>query len=151
MFDPAQLRAALADAGAWSLPSTFDATSVHHGYRRIVVVDAGRLLVESFRSVIDRFAPVHSAWLSCIDPGGFVIAHRDASPWLERWHVPIEAAGTLETAGHAYQAEDGVPFQVRQWETHSVWNPTERARIHLVIDREVLAREGSAPFVKEDL
>lgn len=123
--------------GVWSLPSSYRATGAHHGYRR-VTVDG----LEPFRFVLDGFAPVHNAWLSWIDPGGFIVAHVDAGPYRERWQVPIipgDISGDLCVAG--------VPFRVAHWEPHWVCNRHgDRPRVHLVIDRDVIVDPAPAPF-----
>lgn len=148
-LDPLALRSALATipSAAWSLPSTFTATRVHHGYRRVVMVDAGRQLPESepFAFVLDHFAPVHEAWLSWIDPGGFIVPHRDKGPYRERWQVPIRPAGTF-TQGDEFEPQPGRCFPVAHWEPHAVMNDTPQQRVHLVIDRAVLAPVASAAF-----
>ena len=142
-FSPDALRHALAliPPSAWSLPSTFAVTAVHHGYRRVTLDH----LREPFAFVLAAFAPVHDAWLSWIDPGGFIVPHRDAAPWRERWQVPIATAGTF-TQGGTFAPVDGVPFAVRHWEWHSVNNLSDRPRIHLVIDRDVLLDLPPLPF-----
>lgn len=133
---PEQLRVALAaiPATAWSKPSTFAATGVHHGYRRVALAKAGRLLdaAEPFRFALEPFAPVWDAWLSSIDPGGFVVAHRDAGPHRERWQVPVTPARA--------------PFRVSHWEPHEVRNTTDHPRVHVVIDRDVVVRSERTPF-----
>lgn len=118
---------------SWSRPSTFEATGVHHGYRRVVVVEGGRLVEPCFRDVIADFDPVFSAWVSWIAPGGYIVPHIDAGPYRERWQLPISTAGTM----NGVEAVNGTPFKVRHWEPHRVDNPTDRPRIHLVIDRDV--------------
>lgn len=134
-FDPRRLSEALESipATAWSLPSTFTATGVHHGYRRAVLVDAGRLLPEAepFRFMLDAFEPVYEAWVSLIEPGGFIIPHCDRGPFRERWQVPVV------TAGNGLSGDAGVPFRVAHWKPHAVWNTSDRARVHVVIDRAV--------------
>jgi hypothetical protein len=95
-----------------------------------------------FQFVLKRFAPVHEVWLSFIDPGGFIVPHRDAGPYRERWQVPIIAAGCLS----GVDAADGVPFPVRHWERHFVRNDTEHPRVHIVIDRDVVLDVPSLPF-----
>jgi hypothetical protein len=148
-FDPERLRVALAEVpdAAWSLPSTYTETRVHHGYRRVVLVSGGKpwLHSESFRPVFDSLAPIHEAWLSRIDPGGFIVPHRDAGPWRERWQVPINAAGDW-FAATAFTPEDGVAFPVQHWEPHAVVNSTDRPRIHLVLDRDIWIAEAPEPF-----
>lgn len=145
-FDPDALRAALAvvPESAWSLPSRYADTGVHHGNRRIVLVDNGRRLdaAEPWAFVLDRFAPVRTSWLSWLAPGGFIVPHRDAGPWCERWQVPIQAAGMFG----GERPVDGVPFRVEHWRPHAVWNDTDRPRIHLVLDRENLLELPASAF-----
>jgi hypothetical protein len=148
-FDPAQLHAALdsVPAGAWSLPSSFTETRVHHGYRRVVLVEAGRSRpdAEPWLFVLDQLAPVHAAWLSWIDPGGFIVPHRDAGPWRDRWQVPIQAAGAWHDRETSTPV-DGRAFRVEHWQPHAVTNRTDHPRIHLVVDRDVVLDEPAAPF-----
>lgn len=139
-FAPVGLHSALAEipADAWSLPSTYAATRVHHGYRRVVLVSAGQLQghADPFRFVFDKLAPVYDAWVSSLEPGGFIVPHRDAGPWRERWQIPIQAAG--EWCGtESFTPCDGQAFPVEHWGRHAVINRTTRSRIHLVLDRDV--------------
>jgi hypothetical protein len=149
-FPPKRLHAALAavPADAWSNPSEYTATGVHHGYRRVVLVDHGapRGAAALFRFVLDRFDPVHDAWLSWIDPGGFIVPHRDGGPYLERWQVPVSTAGWFQQLFDMTEAADGTPFPVCHWTRHAVGNPTDRARVHVVIDRKVRLDRESLPF-----
>ena len=141
-FDPSELHQALAlvPPSAWSLPSTFEATKVHHGYRRVVLAHLG-----PFAGVLEQFAPVRDAWLSQVDPAGFIVPHRDAGPYYERWQVPIATAGYMDQ-GTPEAATDGVPFRVHHWLPHSVANHSDKPRIHLIIDRNVLVPVQSQPF-----
>lgn len=149
-FDPAQLLEALGrvDPGVWSLPSTYDTTRVHEGYRRVVLVDHGRRLAaaDPWGFVLDEFAPVHTAWLSKIRAGGFIVSHRDAGPYLERWQVPIVAAGTFTQDDRTFTPVTGVPFQVHHWAAHAVDNPDGPDRVHLVIDRHIPLDLPAEPF-----
>jgi hypothetical protein len=148
-FDPAELAAALATvpAPAWSFPSAYGVTGVHHGYCRVELVSSGywQSHAAAFRALLDRFAPVHAAWLSRIDAGGFIVPHRDAGPWRERWQVPLEPAGEFHGADR-FTPTTGVPFQVEHWAAHAVANDTDHPRIHLVIDRDVLLDLAPEPF-----
>lgn len=148
-FDPERLHAALdsVPAGAWSLPSTFAETRVHHGYRRVVLVSAGRPQPEAARwgFALDELAPVHEAWLSWIDPGGFILPHRDAGPWRQRWQVPIRAAGDWHDT-ETSTPRDGQAFLVTHWRQHAVTNRTDRPRVHLVVDRDAWLEEPPLPF-----
>jgi hypothetical protein len=132
-FDPVRLLKGLTGL-EWSQPSTFAATGVHQGYRSVQLTDSGQPRSDLYAWVLDEFQPVWSAWLSLIEPGGYIVAHRDAGPYRERWHVPISTAGE----GPDGVAVDGVPFRVDQSAPHSVVNKTDRPRIHLVIDRDVI-------------
>jgi hypothetical protein len=148
-FDPERLRVALATvpSGAWSAPSTFAATGVHHGYRRVTLVDHGNRwpAAEPFGFVLEALAPVQDAWLSWIDAGGFIVPHRDAGPWWERWQVPVSTSGVWLDSGMS-SASDGVPFQVKHWAEHAVLNDADHPRIHVVVDRAVRIPEPSQPF-----
>lgn len=148
-IDPAALRAALhaVPAGSWSQPSTFGETRVHHGYRRVLLVSASHYqpAAAPFHWLLEQFAPVRDAWLSWLEPGGFIVPHRDGAPWFERWQVPIQASGLFDDE----RPEDGRPFQVKHWRRHSVWNDGDQPRIHVVIDRDVplgLPPEAFATF-----
>jgi hypothetical protein len=133
---------------AWSLPSTYPNTDVHHGYRRVVLVSAGRLQpphAELFAPVWERLAPVWDAWLSWIDPGGFIRPHRDGAPWRERWQVPIQPSG-LWCGPVTFAPHPGEAFAVRHWEPHAVTNRGLRPRIHVVVDRDVFIEREPLPF-----
>ena len=132
----------------WSLPSTFEATKAHHGYRQVVVVSMGRLVLPQFADILAGFTPVREAWLSWIDPGGFVVEHIDGGPHYERWQIPFTEAGTLYEDGVAVAHEVGVPFVVHHDRWHAVRNddPTE-PRISLVIDRDVIVSPARTPFL----
>ncbi len=86
----------LEDTRGWSKPSTIDATGVHHGYQQITLHPHDRL----FQWLNSDHQPIKRAWLSRILPGGYVLPHRDASPYLERWQIPVIPAGSLEYHDH---------------------------------------------------
>ncbi|UGT65322.1 aspartyl/asparaginyl beta-hydroxylase domain-containing protein [Nocardia gipuzkoensis] len=148
-FNPERLHAALAaiSEDAWSLPSAYSETRVHHGYRRVVLVSARQPWDHAalFSDVLAAFAPVWEAWLSWIEPGGFIAPHRDAGPWRERWQVPIGAAGEWH-GDNRFRPESGIPFVVQHWESHAVVNNTDQPRIHLVLDRDVWLDRAPEPF-----
>jgi Aspartyl/Asparaginyl beta-hydroxylase len=139
-----RLRSALAEVSGWSEPSRFADTGVHHRYRRISLANGGRLMAAAapFGWILDDYAPVRAAWLSMLEPGGFIIPHRDGGPYYERWHVPIRAAGWFDDT----EPQDGVPFRVEHWTVHSLWNDSDRPRVHLVIDRDIPVPQPSASF-----
>jgi hypothetical protein len=119
-------------AGLWSLPSRIEQTKAHHGYRQIMVVAGGDLRIPELAPLLEPYQPVAEAWLSWIDPGGYVVPHRDQGPHHERWQLPIDSPLA--------------PFRVKQWESHEVRNTTDRPRVHLVIDRAVIACNERNPF-----
>lgn len=140
IYDLVALRSAVdgIPEGAWSSPSTFAQTKVHHLYSRIQLITGGVVQssnAEAFAFVLRDFEPVDKAWLSWIDPGGYIVPHADAGPWKERWHVPIQAAGLFNDE----RPQDAVAFRVEHWLKHSVTNDTDHPRIHLVIDRDAVA------------
>jgi hypothetical protein len=148
-FNPERLHAALAaiPEDAWSLPSSYAETRVHHGYRRVVLVSAGQPWEHAhhFGFVLDRLAPIQEAWLSRIEPQGFIAPHRDAGPWRERWQIPIAAAGEW-CGAETFIPADGQAFPVEHWARHSVINNTGLPRIHLVLDRDVWLSRAPEPF-----
>lgn len=132
---------------AWSLPSTFRDTGVHHGYRRVVLVSAGypNRYADLFEFSWESLLPVRDVTLSRLEPGGFIAPHRDAGPWFERWQIPIVASGQWHGDG-AHQPQVGVAFPVRHWEPHAVTNRGPGPRIHLVIDRDIPIPRDPLPF-----
>ena len=154
-FDSAVLMESLnrIPESAWSLPSTYANTRVHHGYRRCDLVTAGRrqtgIPATGFDDILAEFAPVFKAWLSWIEPGGFITPHADAGPWRERWQIPIRVSGEMSGADERWiTATVGIPFSVRHWERHAVRNFGDGPRIHLVLDRDRYVDDApeSRPF-----
>lgn len=142
-FSAGQLLAALtAVSDHWSAPTGPD--DANPNYRLVSLVTGGQFWIPAapFRFVLDSFAPVWVAWISRIEPGGLIHPHIDQGPYRERWQVPIQPAGLM----NGVEAVAGVPFRVKQWEPHSVENATDRARIHLVIDRNVMVDSRATPF-----
>ncbi|MEE3066576.1 MAG: aspartyl/asparaginyl beta-hydroxylase domain-containing protein [Actinomycetota bacterium] len=148
-FDPGQLLTALAGIGedAWSLPSRFTETGVHHGYRRVVLVNNGhhKPHAELFGFVWDAMHPIRDATLSRIDPGGFIAPHRDGGPWQQRWQIPIVASGQWH-AQETFNPQPGKAFEARHWEQHAVTNRGDGPRIHLVVDRDIPVDREALPF-----
>lgn len=148
-FDPDRLVSSLNQVpqSAWSLASTYTQTHVHHGYRRVGLVSAGQMQPHAhhFDFVWAALNPIWDAWLSWIEPGGFIIPHRDAGPWRERWQVPISAAGQW-CAQETFTPQSGEAFPVTHWEPHAVVNHTDSPRVHLVIDRDVWVNQNALPF-----
>lgn len=131
-------------ADHWSHPSTIEATGAHHGYRQLSLVVDSRPTFPGLGWLLEPFQPVWAAWLSCIEPGGYVVPHIDAGPYRERWQVPITAAGTLNGQHH----EVGVPFRVHHHDWHEVANDDPTPRVALVVDRDVLLGIPSQPFTR---
>lgn len=148
-FEPERLRAALSEISedAWSRPSDYGQTNVHHGYRQCSLVSGGRWLpnAEPFGFVLDALAPVREAWLSRIEAWGFIVPHVDRGPWLERWQIPITASGLWLTDDETTRVGDGAAYRVEHWKPHSVVNDQPTERIHLVLDRDVPAAEDADP------
>ena len=144
-FSPPALLAALGTvpASAWGNPQP-DHEPTNPGYRTAPLWIAGRPkpAAARFRFVLDDFAPIWAAWLAEVPARGHIGLHVDQGPYHERWHVPIVPGGTFNGRPCAV----GEPFPVKHWEPHRVDNPGGRARIHLVIDRDVLVAAPSAPF-----
>lgn len=130
----------------WSLPSRFAETGAHHGYRQITVALAGRIERPEFADILEQFQPIRGAWLSLIEPGGYIVEHIDAGPYYERWQLPLTTAGCLIQNGQPVRHEPGVPFRVRQFDWHSVCNPDPTPRISLVIDRDIALPVPTGPF-----
>ena len=142
-FPAGELLSALAAVSDhWSAPTGPD--DANPNYRVVSLVTGGQYQPPSaaFAFVLDAFAPVWSAWISRIEPGGLIHPHIDQGPYRERWQVPIQPAGLM----NGVQAVAGVPFRVKQYEPHSVENATDRARIHVVIDRDVMVDARQTPF-----
>lgn len=87
--------------------------------------------------------PYQRIFWAKLGPGGFIIPHRDAGPWWDRWHIPVEPAGWFWEDGERLEPDWMVPFRVRHWLPHAVWNDTDRERVHLIVDRA--ERPADAP------
>lgn len=119
---------------AWSLPSNYAVTGVHHNYCTMGIRNSGAWSAsEAFPLVIREFEPIKQVSITKLMPGGFILPHTDAGPFYERWQVPIQVAGVFDD----YEMQVGIPFRVEHWKIHSVWNDTDRERIHLLIDRDI--------------
>lgn len=126
----------------WSLPSTFETTRAHHGYRQYTLAGGSRIKDAEWADVLEQFAPIRSAWLSRIDPGGFVVCHIDAGPHYERWQMPVTGYGSL----NGVRAVPGQPFQVHHDRWHHVRNDDNGPRIVVVVDRDVIRSPDKTPF-----
>jgi len=144
-FDPEALARAFAQlpTTAWANPVSSD-DEVNPGYHFAPLIADGRVKParDLFAFVLAEFAPVHTAWIARVPAGGFIGTHIDQGPYHERWHVPIHPAGTFD----GREVHAGISFPVQHWKPHRVDNTTDRDRIHLVIDRDVLVDVPAAPF-----
>lgn len=111
-------------------------------FASLIAVRHAKPAADLFRFVLDKFAPVHTAWIAKVPAHGFIGPHIDEGPYHERWHVPIIPAGTFD--GRKVKA--GVSFPVHHWEPHRVDNPTGVDRVHIVIDRVEMVDVPPAPF-----
>lgn len=146
VFDPGSLVSALARLPdrAWAQPVTSE-DEVNPGYQFASLVQGRRSKPAAalFDFVLIEFAPIWTAWVAKVPPRGFIGLHIDeGKPYYERWHVPILPAGTFD----GREVKAGIAFPVKHWQPHRVNNPTDRPRIHLVIDRDVPVDVPYAPF-----
>jgi hypothetical protein len=133
---------------AWGETSTLQQSGTHHGYRTASLIqpDGPQSLAHIFQPVLEAFQPVYQAWVSWLEPGGYILPHIDAGPYRERWQVPI-----IPGALNDWQSEAGVAFPVSHWEPHSVVNDTDRPRVHLVIDRASVLDESPILFQRVEV
>lgn len=112
------------------------------------MVSGGVLRIPEAAPLLESFAPVREAWLSSIEPGGFIVEHIDGGPHYERWQIPLAPDGYLVAGDDAaiVPIEVGVPFRVHQYEWHSVESPGPGPRVSLVIDRDVVVSAARTPF-----
>lgn len=96
--------------------------------------------------MLASFAPVRDAWLSWIEPGGYVVEHIDAGPHYERWQIPFSAAGRMVVDDEPIAHEVGVPFRVEHHRWHRVENDSDEPRVSLVVDRDVVVSATRSPL-----
>lgn len=142
-------RLAAIPPSAWGETSTLEQSGTHEGYRTASLVqpDGPQPFAHVFDPMLAAFNPVYQAWVSWLEPGGFILPHIDAGPYRERWQVPIQPAGALNDV----EAHVGECFPVRHWEPHSVTNPTDRPRIHLVVDRALVLDASPVLFQRVEV
>lgn len=130
-----------------SQPSSIERTKAHHLYRQRTVVSAGDLVEPRFAAMLEPLQPVRTAWLSWIEPGGYVVEHIDAGPHYERWQVPISGTGRLIQNGIPVDTVPGVPHRVRHDDWHEVDNrDAAEPRVVLVVDRDILINADRSPL-----
>jgi hypothetical protein len=127
----------------WSGASTLVGTGVHHGYRTapadlqdLSVMDA--IPPKYSEGIYSGFGPskVRKLWWGMLEPGGFILPHIDKGPYHVRWHYPVEPAGFVWQ--NDLVTEPTEPFPITHWEPHAVWNPTNKRRIHLLVELDEL-------------
>lgn len=116
-------------------------TETHQGYRRIVLRDGD----PDFGWLLDDFDPVDNAWVSWIEPHGYVRPHMDAGPHRERWQIPIRPSGVFNVGGEPVVQKIGQPFQVEHWLPHWI-EVGDMPRVHVVLDRDVIVRSDRTDF-----
>jgi hypothetical protein len=94
--------------------------------------------------------PFHRVWFSKLLPGGFAVPHVDASPYYDRWHIPLEPAGVFWQDG-VYMEAPTEPFPVKHWLPHAVFNQQNKPRVHLMVDRDVQIQKPSSGLVLTDM
>ncbi len=130
----------------WSVPTIYEKHGISHGRSHTGALD-NQIALD-----IGIEGPIHRCFLASIRPQGFIVPHIDQGPYKERWHVPIRAAGHYWEEGfpHPIEPQFGIPFLVRHYRPHAVFNLTDDERIHLIVDRDV-PPEGDPPFAKLQL
>lgn len=128
---------ALVAEAEWTKPTQYGKHRVAHGRSTARLPKVPHDILSHYLP-----EPIHNGWFAKLDPGGFVAPHIDGGEYRERWHIPIYPAGFFWEDGTMWEIT-GQPFQVRHWLPHAVWNPTDRPRIHLMIERDV--RPDDAP------
>lgn len=118
---------------------------MHVGYSSVPLVKGGRWKPEADRFREWLTGDVRWAVVSRMNPGGYILPHRDKGPWRTRTQYPLHPAGWYwdEAQGVVAMTEPR-EYLVRHDVAHAVWNDTDRDRIHLVIDRGDPAGDG--PF-----
>lgn len=127
----------------WSAASDIADNGAHHGYRQVTLYANGQptAYAAQFAELLAPYQPVWDAWISWIEPGGYIRRHVDAGPHRERWQIPLVPAGTMN--GHPTGAD---PFPLAHWEPHDVTNPDPHPRVHIVLDRDVIVRAEASRF-----
>jgi hypothetical protein len=112
----------------WGEPTDFATHAVSH---RRYTTPASPLI-----ALPEVEGPYRAVFWAKIGPGGFIMPHIDAGPFYERWHIPVQPAGMFWEDGRYMNPIS--PFIVHHWLPHAVWNPTSVARVHLIVDRDII-------------
>ena len=88
---------------------------------------------------IPDVAEVGNVLVVGLTPGGFIPEHVDDGPYaeyFERIHIVLdsEPGNWFKVDGVTYHPEPGNVFQFNHRAPHSVGNPTERTRVHIIMD-----------------
>lgn len=118
---------------------------VHHKLQQGVVND------RSFLKDYGVLPPYNHVWVAIVHPGGFIIPHIDAGGHKDRWHIPIQIAGSFWQDGELLDVTK--PFQPNHYVPHAVWNSDDTPRIHIVCDRDVPHHNNpeKTPFVVTEM
>lgn len=129
-----------------SIPSRVADNGVHDRYATTTLVKNG--IHQPAATLYEEWLTGDVRWavLSELEPGGYLLPHRDKGPWRHRVQVPIEPGGWYWDLAQGTIAfpEPDVEYQVNHHLPHAVWNDTSWTRIHLVIDRG--EPHGDGPF-----
>lgn len=124
----------------WSEPSTLAGTGVHHGYRTAPGSEEDIDWVHLDSEFSLPVGTIRKVWWGMLEPGGFILPHIDKGPYFVRWHYPIEPAGYVWQWGNEPELlfEPSEPFEIAHWESHAVWNPPDKRRVHLIVELDEL-------------
>ena len=132
-----------ADQAVWGKTSFFHTTQANTSTQAKNRVSHGRSSAPADPNLALPYIepPFRRVVWAKLDAGGFVIPHIDAgNPFYERWHVPAYPAGFFwEDGNHSEPTE---LFRVHHWLPHAVYNPTDKPRIHLMVDRDIIPPEA---------
>lgn len=131
MIDYSTLERMLYDL-EWTKPAVYGQHRVAHLRSTARIIDRPKVAAW-IADYLDP--PYHNFWFAKIDPGGFVAPHIDTGPYMQRWHFPVKPAGFFWQDGETWEMDRA--FMVKHWLPHAVWNPTDRPRIHLMVERDI--------------
>lgn len=131
------------EAAEWTNPTVFSKHGIAHGR------STAKAPVELYQE-LEVEPPYHNIWFAKIEPGGFVIPHIDAGPpFYDRWHYPVEPAGFFYQEPELFWPTE--KFRVKHWLSHGVGNPTDRPRIHLMVERKEVVWSEPTSLLKTEM
>ena len=142
----------LLDTIDWSNPSTYAETGVHHGY-----ATAKMILPPGDWGLEPNPEPVEKAWWAKLDPGGFIVPHIDAGPWVERWHYPESGAGRVRQSGWPGRVgpwtvtAPSIPYRMNHHLPHAVWNDGDEPRIILIVEYDFPVDQPTTDLILCDM